>query len=184
MTIATIELNGQVFSEEDAKSDISYNYYDALLGTPFIRSHRIDLSHLCLPALDLADQAQRFSEAEIFVIVRELPTDRVSGPVIGLFFKKAWEIIKVDVVNMFDALWEQDWRSFHHINGAIMTLIPKTSAPNGLKDYRPISLIHSVSKLFSKCFANCLAPRNSELTKANQTAFIKGRRIHDNFRSI
>lgn len=93
--------------------------------------------------------------------------------------------IKADVVSLFAALWDQDWRSFHHINGAIMTLIPKTSAPSGLKDdYRPISLIHSVSKLFSKCLANRLAPRISELMRANQTAFIKGRRIHDNFWSV
>lgn len=65
-----------------------------------------------------------------------------------------------------------------------MVLLQKNMAPSGLKDYRPISLIHSVGKLFSKGLAMRLAPRMSELVQVNQTAFIKGRRIHENFRSV
>ena len=36
--------NGQTFSEEEAKANIVFDYYNALLGTPFTRQHRIDLS--------------------------------------------------------------------------------------------------------------------------------------------
>jgi hypothetical protein len=36
--------DGHSFSEEEAKADIVFNYYNGLLGTPFTREHRIDLS--------------------------------------------------------------------------------------------------------------------------------------------
>jgi hypothetical protein len=48
-------------------------------------------------------------------------------------------------------------------------------------DFRPISLIHSVAKLVTKLLANRLGPRLHELVESNQSAFIRGRSIHDNF---
>lgn len=36
--------NGQTFSEEEAKADIVFSYYNELLGSAFVRQHRIDLS--------------------------------------------------------------------------------------------------------------------------------------------
>ena len=63
-----------------------------------------------------------------------------------------------------------------------MVLLHKTEAPTGLKDYRPISLIHSIGELLAKGLA--LAPRMSQIVKDNQSAFIQGRRIHENFRTV
>ena len=54
----------------------------------------------------------------------------------------------------------------------------------GLKDYRPFSLIHCMGKLISKGLAMRLAPHLSELVQRNPSAFMKGRRIHDNFRAV
>lgn len=48
-------------------------------------------------------------------------------------------------------------------------------------DFRPISLVHSLPKIGSKLLANRLRPRMNELVHANQSAFIKGRNLHDNF---
>lgn len=61
-----------------------------------------------------------------------------------------------------------------------MVLLHKSNTPSGLRDYRPIGLMHSIGKLFAKR----LAPRMNELVKMNQTAFIRGRRIHENFRTV
>jgi hypothetical protein len=77
-----------------------------------------------------------------------------------------------------------DFRSFHLLKEAVMVLLHKTQALAGLKDYRPISLIHSVGKLFSKTMALRLAPRMHEVIKINQSAFIQGRRIHEIFRTV
>ena len=50
-----------------------------------------------------------------------------------------------------------------------------------MSDYRPISLIHSVAKIFSKLLANRLAPHLDGLVSKCQSAFIRKRCIQDNF---
>lgn len=50
-----------------------------------------------------------------------------------------------------------------------------------VKDYRPISLIHSFAKLVGKVLANRLAPLLPSIVSINQSAFVRGRNIHDNF---
>jgi hypothetical protein len=169
--------NGQTFSEEEAKADIVFSYYNELLGSAFVRQHRIDLSQLQIPQLDLSELVVPFSPEEVARIVRESPADRAPGPdgFNGAFFRAAWEVVGPDVVRVFRALWEVDFRSFHSLNGAIMVLLHKTEAPAGLRDYRPISLIHSIGKLFAKGLALRLEPRMPQIVKDNQSAFVQGR---------
>jgi hypothetical protein len=50
-----------------------------------------------------------------------------------------------------------------------------------LKEFRPISLVHSFAKLVAKLLAIRLSPRMPELVSGNQSVFIRGRCIHDNF---
>ena len=50
-------------------------------------------------------------------------------------------------------------------------------------DFRPTSLIHSFIKLFTKVLAVRLAPHIDGLICTNQSAFIRGRVIHDNFKA-
>ena len=127
-----------------------------------------------------------FSEQEVWDTIKEMPPGRAPGPdgFNSLFYKVAWPIIKQDVVNALNVLWSLDARSFHLLNDALMILLRKNLAPSRLKDFRPIALIHSFSKLFAKCLARRLAPRLKDMVAVNQSAFIKGRAIHDNFRTI
>jgi hypothetical protein len=67
-----------------------------------------------------------------------------------------------------------DVRNFQEVNGTLLVLLLKTPDASAIKDYRLISLIHVIGKLFSKVLANRLAPRLGELVHASQSAFIKG----------
>lgn len=127
-----------------------------------------------------------FSEQEVWETIKEMPSDRAPGLdwYTGLFYKVAWPIIKGDVMNAINALWSLDACSFNLLNDALMVLLRKNNAPTRLKDYRPIALMHSFSKLLAKCLARRLGPRLNEMVTLNQSAFIKGRAIHDNFRTI
>ncbi|KAF8731380.1 hypothetical protein HU200_016438 [Digitaria exilis] len=67
----------------------------------------------------------------------------------------------------------------------------KSPGPDGftaefyrIADYRPISLIHNFAKLVAKVLANRLAPFLHILVDINQSAFIKNRSIHDNFKLV
>jgi hypothetical protein len=65
-----------------------------------------------------------------------------------------------------------------------MVLLRKTSAPTHLKEYHPISLVHSIGKLVAKALSARLAPHSSALIQQIQSVFIRGRSIHDNFMSV
>ena len=67
------------------------------------------------------------------------------------------------------------------LNSANIILIPKKLDAKHVGDYRPISLIHSFAKIFSKLLANRLAPHLNRLVSNCQSAFIKRRCIQDNF---
>jgi hypothetical protein len=77
-----------------------------------------------------------------------------------------------------------DSRDLHAVNGALLTLLPKTTATSCLKDCRPISLIHCLGRLVSKVLANRLAPRLVELIHSGQSVFIKGHLIQGNFNLV
>lgn len=72
-----------------------------------------------------------------------------------------------------------------------MVLLHKTLAPEGLKDYRPINLMHLIGKMFAKVLAMRLATKMVDIVRQNQSAFIHGLLvngrlgdIHDNFKTV
>jgi hypothetical protein len=50
-----------------------------------------------------------------------------------------------------------------------------------VNDFRPNSLIHAIAKIIAKLLALRLQPFMNRLVSNSQSAFIKGRAIHDNF---
>jgi hypothetical protein len=140
---------------EQAKANIVFSYYNEILGKPFQWLHRIDLHQLHLLLLNLSEQVAPFSAEEVAAIVRETPADRARGldGFSGAFYRVAWEVVGPDVLRVFRSLWDLDFHSFHHLNEAVMVLIHKTQGPEGLRDYRLVSLIHSIGKMFAKGLA-------------------------------
>lgn len=82
------------------------------------------------------------------------------------------------------AFYRADRRSFHGLNNLLITLLPKKEDAKAATDYRPICLLHSFAKLAAKTMARRLAPAMDNLVDVNQSAFIKKRSIHDNFRLV
>jgi hypothetical protein len=184
--LLAIQHEGQTFSEDEAKAGAVFSYYNSILGTPFARTHRINLAQLSLSRLDLSTLAEPFMLEEVARAVMESPSDRAPGPDgFGVGFVKAvWAVMAADVLRAFSAFWNMDFRNFNCLNEAFMVLLHKTQNPVTLRDYRPISLIHTIGKLFAKTLALRLQPFMCDLISLNQTAFIKGRRIHENFRTV
>jgi hypothetical protein len=65
--------------------------------------------------------------------------------------------------------------------GLILSFCQKKDEAMSVKNYRPISLVHSFAKLITKLLANRLAGRLNDLVSPVQSPFIKGRFIQDNF---
>nr|GFB01423.1 RNA-directed DNA polymerase, eukaryota, reverse transcriptase zinc-binding domain protein [Tanacetum cinerariifolium] len=64
-------------------------------------------------------------------------------------------------------------------NSSFITLIPKVSNANMVKDFRPISLIGSVYKIVANILANRLVLVLGDLVSDTQSAFLKERQILD-----
>lgn len=167
-------------------ADELFHYFDQILGAAFARSRKIDLGLIGLPSMDLSGLEVYFTEAEIWSVISKMPNDKAPGPdgFTGLFYKKAWPIIKHDILNAFNAFWARDTRSLYLLNDAYMILLRKKEQPEEIRDYRPISLIHSFGKLITKCLAKRLVGVLDSLVRPNQTTFIRGRCIHDNFQLL
>jgi hypothetical protein len=157
--------------------------FSHLLGRIEVWDFSINLEALNIKSANLEDFENLFTEEEIWNVIKEMPLDRAPGPdgFIGIFYQRAWPMIKGDILAGLLKLGVGDGRGFARLNRAIITLIPKKQEAMEIEDYRPISLVHSFSKLFSKIIANRLSKRIGVVVSINQSAFIKKRSLHDNF---
>lgn len=170
-------------STQEEKEELIWDYFNKLLGSTQPRRRTLNLAAFHLAGEDLAHLDAPISESEVWEIIKNLPMDKAPGPdgFTGRFYKTCWATIKLDLMAAIGTLHSGDSRKLHLLNSAYMVLIPKKEEALQVVDYRPISLIHSFAKLVTKILANRLAGRLSSIVAVNQSAFIKGRRMHDNF---
>uniref|UniRef100_A0A453DDX4 Reverse transcriptase domain-containing protein n=1 Tax=Aegilops tauschii subsp. strangulata TaxID=200361 RepID=A0A453DDX4_AEGTS len=71
-----------------------------------------------------------------------------------------------------------------HINFGVITLIPKVVGATDIRQFRPITVINVLERIFSKVCTIRLAPVAERMNHPLQTAFLKGRRIHDGILSL
>ena len=81
---------------------------------------------------------------------------------------------RLDIMSAISAIWSRKFANFELLNSAYVTLLPKKEDATSVKDFRPISLVHSFAKLVTKILANRLASYLNQLVSPNQSAFIKG----------
>jgi hypothetical protein len=122
-----------------------------------------------------------FSEEEVLAVIADMASDKAPGPdgYISVFFKSTWHIVKHDILAAVNYFSQQHSQHLKQLNSAHMVLLPKKLDAETLRDFRPISLTHSIAKLLSKLLANRLAPFLNELVSRQQSAFIKKQSIHD-----
>jgi len=173
----------RVVTSQEEKHQVLFDYFDGVLGTAVPRTATLDLSAFHRSGLDLSALDAPFTEEEIWATIRSLPADRAPGPdgYTGKFYKTCWPIIKTDFIAALITLQQGGAMKLELLNSAYLTLIPKKAEAWEAKDYRPISLVHSFAKLVTKLMANRLAPLLDSMVATNQSAFIRGRCIHDNF---
>lgn len=181
--IAKLKEEDRVVTSQEDKAEVLLNYYTNLIGSVENREHTLDLEALGIQQHDLEALDAPISEEEVWTVIKQLPADKAPGPdgFTGRFYKSCWPTIKEDIMAAVSAVWRRDFRNFRLLNSAYITLLPKKDEATEAKDFRPISLIHSFAKLIMKILANRLAGQLDSMVSKNQSAFIKGRFIQDNF---
>jgi exonuclease III len=181
--IAKLKVADRILVEQEEKQEVVWDFYNNLLGTAVQRNCSFNLAAFHIPTRNLEQLERDVTEAEVWATINSIPSDKAPGPdgYTGRFYKHAWPIIKGDFMTTMGRILLGDVSNLHLLNSALVTLLPKKSDAAEIKDFRPISLIHSFAKIVTKLLANRLAPMLPELISPNQSAFVKGRSIQDNF---
>lgn len=175
--------SGSLIWDHDEKEAVVYTYFSEILGSRQQRNCTFDWERLDLPKIDDPTLDDHFSMEEITNTIKEMPAEKAPGPdgYTGTFYKHCWTFIKHDIVAAMRCFHDLRAGPLEKLNGATIVLIPKSRVVDSLKDYRPISLIHSFGKLITKTLATRLAKHIGKLVSSAQSAFIRGRCIQDNF---
>ena len=171
-----------MWSHEDKEKEILRNFRETL-GTKETRTCTFNWDDLELDSVQLTGLDNLFTEQEIWTAITLMPAEKAPGPdgFTGDFFRSCWPIIKLDVVAAFHSIYNLNTGPLPKLNSASIILLPKKEQADRVKDYRPISLIHSFAKFFMKVLALRVAPAMDNLISNCQSAFIKTRCIQDNF---
>jgi hypothetical protein len=166
------------------KSHLLFNHFHNILGTKEQRPAMFNWAMLDLPMLpDHHCLDDRFSEEEVRGAILNLHAKKAPGPdgSTGAFYHGCWDIIKCEIMAAFNCFYNLTTAPLSKLNSALLTLLPKKEVAELPRDFRPISLIHSVAKLFSKVLACRLSRYIDQLVSQAQSAFIKCQCIQDNF---
>jgi hypothetical protein len=171
----------EVVVDEDCKSQLVFNHFNVILGDFEEHAHGLDFDCLGLPTSKLSSIDSYFLENEVWSVISSMPLDKALGPdgFTAMFYQTAWHIIKHDAMQAFNTLWSLDFHSYYLVKQAYLVLLRKKPEAQEVKDFCPISLIHSFSKLVSKVLSARLAQHMNDLVQPNQSKFIKERAIHD-----
>lgn len=175
---------GMVTAHQDKAQALLH--YTQQLGSCPTRPHILDWDFLDIQAHNLDRLDVQLTEEEVRRAVFDTPAEKAPGPdgYNGLFYRTCWQVICHDLMQALHQLYNLRAQNWNLLNSANVVLLPKKENPEAITDYRPISLMHSVAKILGKVRANRLAPHLNDIVSSSQSAFIKGRSIHDNFQYI
>lgn len=124
------------------------------------------------------------NEEELTSTVKTLPSHKSPGPD-GLpysYYKTFLPILSTHLVSLYNSLLQgkPPHQKFLH---SYITVIPKPDKDPSLPDnYRPVALLNSDYKLFTKILANRLSQFLTKLIDRDQVGFVPTRHAGDNTR--
>jgi predicted alpha/beta-fold hydrolase len=127
--IAHLNVQGRTVTQHDDKATTLLHHFQSLLGTYSTRTASINWDSLPLPTHDLHSLDDPLTEAEIQNIIMQLPTEslhclaRTDSHV--YFLKKAWNIIKEDVLAALQQMFALQTERLGLLNTCKHCLTPK-----------------------------------------------------------
>lgn len=95
------------------------------------------------------------------------------------FFKKAWAIIKVEMIEEIQHLFRAS-KFNKGINATNLSLIPKVHSPTNMEEYIPISYCNVLHTTISRVLTNRIKLVIPHIVENMENAFIFGRSIQEN----
>ena len=181
--IKVVEVDGVRVTAHDGKVAALTNYFKEVLGTPGESRFTFDLAGLYEGRPTASNKlTEAFSESEALQAVRSMnqcsaPRPDGFGP---SFYTTAWPALKCEVMSFLHAFHEGTIQ-LERINRSHMVLIPKKPGAVEVGAFRPICLQNCSMKIAAKILTTRLQSEISSLIDLDQTGFLKGRTIAENF---
>ena len=177
-------VNGCELTAHNAKAEALTTYFSSILGTPTAAVWHFNLADIYsgTPTPDLSDLAAPIIESEARAAVQHMNRNSAPGPD-GFgpgFFSAAWDTVSPKVMKFVEA-FAQGTVDLERVNRAFVVLIPKKPGATAPGDHRPIRLQNCPMKIIGKILTSRLQAHIPKLIDLDQTGFIKGRSISENF---
>ena len=99
------------------------------------------------------------------------------------FFQLFWPLLKTDFLSVISYICETG-TSPQSFRRAVITLLPKKGDLSDIKNWRPVSLLNTDYKIFTRTLSNRLTKCIDSVIHPDQSYCIPGRTIHDNISLI
>jgi Reverse transcriptase (RNA-dependent DNA polymerase) len=108
-------------------------------------------------------------------------TQDVGDGFTGEFYKVFQQLIMPNLLATYNSVIQQPDQTLEPLNGSYIVMIAKKKNAIEPRDYRPISVINAVQRIFFKILATRLQIHIPSLLQPTQTSFLKGRHILEGF---
>ncbi|XP_051221392.1 uncharacterized protein [Lolium perenne] len=176
--------HGEIHEQRELMEHI-YLFYQGLMGSEgetrrfALGPHLWDGNHKVSPE-ENHDLELTFTAEELDEVLAGMKQDSAPGPdgLPVLFFKKFWGTLRGPILQILNdfSLGRVD---VARLNYGIITLIPKVKGAENIRQFRPITLINVIFKFVAKAYATRLAPVAHRVIDRCQSAFIRGRCLHE-----
>jgi hypothetical protein len=181
--IRGIEVNGTLVSHHQGKMEAVTAHFKQVMGTVAPCSWGFSLEEIYRGRATVSDSlTAEFTTQEALQAVRAMNKCSVPGPD-GFgpgFYYAAWPTVKVQVMRFLQSFYKNEV-DLERINRSYMVLLPKKPGAVKVTDFRPICLQNCSVKIAVELLTTRLQQQITELVDPNQTGFLKGRTISENF---
>lgn len=180
--IPQIKHQGTMYTDHKTKADTFFSHFVELMGKQPNQMPHIHWPNLYATQHDLSDLQNIITEEEIKQVIKAWPSNKSPGPdgFTGEFYKKFAQIIIPDLIAVYNHITLTN-TSLSPLNNSYIILMPKEENATEPHNYRPISLVNGIQKIFSKILAYRLQLHIDKLIDNSQTGFMKGRQIVEGF---
>ena len=181
--------NGICTTQNDIMGEMC-SFYEKLYTSKNINDVDIDdyLSNIEIPSLSSVDK-EYCDEFPTLEECRDAVFNMKPNKSPGLdglpseFYKCMWDSIKTLFYNALKEIYDRNEMSFSQ-RLSVISLLYKKDDKKLLKNYRPLSLSNIDYKVIAFCFARRLQKILRKLISVEQSAYVKGRYIGENARTI
>ncbi|XP_056855051.1 uncharacterized protein LOC130504459 [Raphanus sativus] len=176
-----LDENGNIVEDEEGLVAIATSYFRQIFESSNPQDIEEALSEVPTKITEPMNESLTapVTEWEIKLALFAMHPEKAPGPdgMTALFYQKFWD--KDDITLMVNKFLTEGIMP-DGLNETNICLIPKTSTPNAMTQFRPISLCNVSYKIISKVLYQRLKKVLPGLISETQSAFVAGRQISDN----